>query len=172
MDYVRVTEKSLELRGECHAFAPKYFTKSISKQLSQELPIASQFGVDVLHRFSINTKAARLIHDLPRDGDNTYSARNLKKIQVVPISKAGQPNPWIWLPWWILGCLLEKPIHLSVLLKKNINFCHLSFHVCCSSRFLFSLSYHASASLNLAFFWGGSFTPVKKRGICTLWLYC
>ena len=26
-----------------------------------------------------------------------------KKFQVVPISKAGQPKPWIWLPWWILA---------------------------------------------------------------------
>ena len=36
-----------------------------------------------------------------------------KKIQVVPISKTGQPKPWIWLSWWIVGCPVEKPTHFK-----------------------------------------------------------
>ena len=44
--------------------------------------------------FLLNPSWKKAIYYCP----DHYSARNQKNIQVVPISKAGQPNPWIWLP--------------------------------------------------------------------------
>ena len=60
-----------------------------------------------------------------------YPCSKLKKIQIVPISKAGQPKPWIWLPWWILCCPVENTgkclaeakllltLHCRTLTKQN-----------------------------------------------------
>ena len=55
----------------------------------------------------------------PNDGTYIQYVSNKKYTGVVSVLeiKAGQPKPWIWLPWWILGCPVEKPTHLSALLK-------------------------------------------------------
>ena len=59
-------------------------------------PVKLVLGHNVTEARGKHQEATQLTED--KSLIPAYSARNWKKIQVVPISKAGQPKPWLWLP--------------------------------------------------------------------------